>query len=75
MRSVSCSEGREEVMSRFNRKFCSILIFNLFLKIDATCSTARITKFGCNLITRKDWLPLRYFNPRTSRSRTEQIYS
>ena len=41
------------------------LNLNLLLKIDATCSIDRIIKFGCNLIARKDWLLLRYFNPRT----------
>ena len=53
-------------------EFSFYLNFNLLLKIDATCSIDRIIKFGCNLIARKIWLPPRYFNPRTFRSRTEQ---
>ena len=37
----------------FQYNFCSISIFNLLLKIEATCTIARVVKSGCNLIARK----------------------
>ena len=58
----------------FRQKFDSISISNLLLKTEATCSIARIIKYGCNLIASKRLASTKIL-PCISRSRTEQIYS
>ena len=62
-------------MSRFNRIFDSISTLIFIPKIEAIYSIARIMKSDCNLIARKRLVSTKILDPRTFRSRTEQIYS